>query len=109
MPSVKWVTVKGLGVGAVRIVMSMAGEAEETLEIFEPEAYRMAYRIKDMAAIPAKGCYGTWVLESAGDDKTKVKWNAEAEEITPEATAQLDPFYASFMKECLQGLEKALA
>lgn len=109
MPSIKWCEIKGEGIGAVRMVMSMAGEAVETLEVLDPKSHRIAYRIKDIPAIPAKGCYGTWVLQSVGDEKTKVTWNAEAEDVSSEAVTQLNPFYEGFMKESLDGLQKALA
>lgn len=109
MPSIKWCEISGHGIGSTRTVMSMAGVAEEKLEVLDDETHSISYHIKDIPALPIKGGYGSWKLESLAENKTKVTWHAEAEEISPEAVAQIAPMYEGFMKESIAGLKKALA
>ena len=109
MPSIKWASIEGDGVGAVRTLMSMAGVAKERLEIFDHKNHVISYRILDPIPLPAKGGYGTWRLESLGEEKTKITWIADAEEVDDDGVAFIKPLYQGFMKESLAGLVKALS
>lgn len=109
MPSIKWSTLEGDGVGAVRTLMSMAGVAKERLEILDQKNHVISYRILDPIPLPAKGGYGTWRLESLGEEKTKITWTADAEEVDDEGVAFIKPLYQGFMQDSLAGLEKALS
>lgn len=109
MPSIKWTKINGDGVGSVRTVMSIAGEQQETLEVLDHDKHYISYRIKDSPVLPMKGGFGNWKLESVGQDKTKVTWIADAEEISPESVAVIAPLYEGFMKESMAGLKQALS
>lgn len=109
MPSVKGVTIKGEGVGAVRTVNSMAGSVDEKLEILDPVNHVISYRIVDPTPLPAKGGFGTWKLKSIGEDKTEVTWIADAEEIDDAGVAVMKPIYEGFMADSFAGLVKALS
>lgn len=108
MPSIKWCTAEGQTVGSVRTLMSLAGIAKEKLEVLDNQAHVISYRILDPVALPMKGGFGTWKLESSGEDKTKVTWIADAEEIDAQGVATIKPIYEVFMKESIDGLKKAL-
>lgn len=111
MPSIKWLTIEGEGMGAVRTVMSLAGIAHEKLEVLDNKNHYISYRILDPIPLPVKGGFGSWKLESIGEEKekTKVTWVADAEEIDDEGVAFIKPIYAGFMKESLAGFCKALS
>lgn len=109
MPSIKWCTMEGQGeIGSVRTVMSLAGEAKEKLEVCDHAKHEFSYRIMDPLPLPAKGGFGNWKLQYINEDKTKVVWVADAEEVSPEGVAVIQPLYEPFMKESLAGLEKVL-
>lgn len=109
MPSIKWGTIEGDGVGAVRTLMTIAGVAKERLEILDQKNHVISYRILDPIALPAKGGYGTWKLESLGEEKTKVTWTADAEEVDDEGVAFIKPLYQGFMSDSLAALAKSLS
>lgn len=109
MPSIKSVTIEGNGVGAVRTVGSMAGLVQEKLEVLDPSNHVISYRIVDPTPLPAKGGFGTWKLESIGENKTKVTWIADAEEIDDAGIAFIKPIYEGFMADSLAGFVKALS
>ena len=109
MPSIKWCTVQGEGVGSVRTVMSFGGTVDERLEVLDHKNFVWSYRIMDPHALPMKGGFGTWKLQSVGENKTKATWIADAEEVDDDGMATIQPIFAPFMKESLTGLKKALA
>jgi hypothetical protein len=48
-------------------------------------------------------------LESKGENSTLITWIADAEEVDAQGVAKIQPLYELFMKECFDGLKKALA
>lgn len=108
MPSIKWCTINGRGIGSTRTQMSMVGVTQEVLDVLDDANYAYGYHIVDVPGLPVKGGYGRWKLSSLEENKTKVSWYAEAEEVTAEAISQTEPMYEAFMKESLAGLKRAL-
>lgn len=108
MPAIKWCTVQGEGLGAVRTVMSFGSTVDEKLEVLDHQEFVWSYRIVDPVVLPMKGGFGTWKLQSAGENNTKVKWIADAEQVDADGVATIQPIFAPFMKESLAGLKKAL-
>lgn len=111
MPSIRWCTIDGHGVGATRTVMAFVGVAHETLEVLDDKEHHISYRIQDWnpSPLPAKGGFGTWKLESKGENSTQITWIADAEQVEVESIPEIQKVYEPFMKECLAGLKKALA
>lgn len=109
MPSIKWVTVDGEGIGATRTVSGLAGEVQEQLESLDSKAYSLAYRILDPVPLPLKGGFGNWKLEKLGERSTRIIWTADAEDIEPDAVPKVKEIYQPFMKESLAGLGKCLS
>ncbi|KIW90819.1 uncharacterized protein Z519_08602 [Cladophialophora bantiana CBS 173.52] len=109
MPSITYCAVDGHGVGATRTVIGLAGEVKETLEVLDDKEHFISYRINDPVPLPAKGGFGSWKLESKGENKTSIAWTADAEEVAVEAIPELQKVYEPFMKDCLAGLKKALS
>lgn len=109
MPSVKWVSVEGEGVGAVRTVMLAAGVAKERLEVLDHKNHVLTYQMLDPTPLPAKGSYATWKLESLSEDKTKITWIAGAEKVDDDGVAMIRPIYQRFMKDSLAAFVKVLS
>lgn len=108
MPGVKWVTIEGDGVGAIRTVMLGSGPVREQLEVSDHKNYTILYRMLDPIPLPAKKAYGAWKMESLGEDKTKITWTAGAEEVDDESVAFIKPIYQGFLKESLASFVKVL-
>lgn len=108
MPSIKWGTIEGDGVGAVRTLMTIAGVAKERLEILDQKNHVISYRILDPIALPAREATarGNW---KALVKKTKVTWTADAEEVDDEGVAFIKPLYQGFMSDSLAALAKSLS
>lgn len=89
--------------GAVRAVANLGMVMEETLEIFDVKEHFTSYCLRDPCPWPLKRCRGSLKLDAIGEDKTRITWSTDAEEITPEAiaevTLQLIPFFQSGLSE----------
>jgi carbon monoxide dehydrogenase subunit G len=109
MPRVHSCSVEGDGIGAIRTVSLGGMEIREKLEIYDPESYKISYRLLEPTGLPMTGGRGTVSLEAKGTGQTQITWTADAEETEePSVTIALSVL-KPFIINSIEGLEATLS
>ena len=107
-PSVSACTTEGRGIGAVRTVVESGFSFQEKLEVLDPVAHIISYRIVDPTPFPMRGFFGTIHLDGEREGQTRLTWTADAESIDNSGLAVVGPVMDSFIQRSIRGLRAVL-
>jgi carbon monoxide dehydrogenase subunit G len=106
MPGVSHVALTGIGIGAVRSVLTPHGTAVEKLTMLDADHHRIRYTVRAPGMEILENCAGGIDLTAVSPDRTRLDWGVEAEiDVDLHIIA---PILVQFFEAGIAGLAKFL-